>query len=99
MPEGVKDSVCLEAAGIVAGARNESYGHPADDFRLVGRLWAAALGRPSAIEPETVGLMMVLLKVARELRKPKRDNRVDIAGYAETLEMIAQREAADAAHG
>jgi len=33
---------------------------------------------------------MVGLKISREVNKPKRDNRVDGAGYFETLDMVRQ---------
>ena len=35
---------------------------------------------------------MVGVKISREANSPKRDNRVDGAGYFETLEMVRQYE-------
>ena len=37
---------------------------------------------------EDVAIAMILAKVSRESHAPKRDNAVDIAGYAETLQMV-----------
>lgn len=46
------------------------------------------------IDAHTVALMMVALKISRESRIPKRDNRVDMAGYAETADMVAPEQEA-----
>lgn len=78
------NSVLTEAEGLVHGDRNASYGHPLDDFRRTAKMWEAILG--IAIRPEQVGLCMIAVKLSRECHRPKRDNLVDIAGYAETVE-------------
>lgn len=83
------DGILKEAHSLVHGDRGENYGHPVDDFTRIGRMWAAILDMPD-VTPEQVGLCMIALKLSREANLPKRDNRVDIAGYAETLDMIAQ---------
>jgi hypothetical protein len=36
--------------------------------------------------------MMACVKMSREAFKPKRDNRVDAAGYIECADLIAQRQ-------
>ena len=43
------------------------------------------------MEPEQVPLCMIAVKISRECHEPKRDNMIDIAGYAETLDMTHQR--------
>lgn len=88
------ESAVQEAQRLVHGDRGANYGHPIDDFGRTGRLWAAILGLPEAVAPEMVGLCMAAVKISREVNKPSRDNRVDLAGYAETIEMIHQRRAA-----
>lgn len=85
------ESAACEAHRLVHGTRGADYGHPAEDFRRTGRMWAALLGVES-ITAQQVGLCMIALKLSRECHRPKRDNRVDIAGYAETLEMIQAAE-------
>jgi hypothetical protein len=42
----------------------------------------------SDIPPRTVALMMVGAKLSREMHSPGRDNLVDIAGYARTVELV-----------
>jgi hypothetical protein len=43
----------------------------------------------NAVLPATdIPIFQILVKVMREAERPKHDNRVDIAGYAETLEMV-----------
>ena len=83
------EPVTAEAGRLVHGARQGDYGHPAEDFARTGKMWAAILGL-NAVTPEQVGLCMVALKLSREVNKPKRDNRVDMAGYAETLQLVAE---------
>jgi hypothetical protein len=84
------ESVLEEAARIVAGDRAEAYGSPADHFARVGRAWSAILeahcGYPvDDLPPRIVGLMMISFKVDREANRSRRDNLVDIAGYAECV--------------
>lgn len=77
-------SILVESEKLVHGDRNDSYGHPLDDFKRTAKMWSAILG--IEIDPEQVGLCMIAVKLSRECHKPKRDNLVDIAGYAETVE-------------
>lgn len=85
--EVYKETALDEARRIVHGARVTAYGHPINNFTMIGRMWGAVL-KTTDIKPEIVGLMLALLKVAREVNKPQRDNRVDLMGYAETVEMV-----------
>lgn len=79
-------SVCKEAEKIVMGDRNEDYGDPKEEFERVARLWSAITD--SIIEAHHVPLCMIALKISREVHKHKRDNLVDICGYARTLELM-----------
>lgn len=87
-----EESVMHEAERLINGARQEDYGHPLDDFTKTGRMWGAILGLPD-IEPEKIGLMMVALKISRELNWHKRDNLVDGCGYFGTIELIKKERA------
>lgn len=82
-PDGHK-SVLTEAESLVHGQRNADYGHPLDDFTRTAALWSAILGH--AVTAEQVGLCMICVKLSRQVNAPKRDNMVDAAGYAETVQ-------------
>jgi len=81
-----KESILFEAHNLVHGVRGEDYGHPYEDFSRTAKIWSAILGVD--VTPEQVALCMIGVKISRECNKPKRDNRIDIAGYAETLDMV-----------
>ena len=80
------DSVLLEAQGLVHGDRQASYGHPLHDFSRTAMMWSAILG--TTVTAEQVGLCMCAVKISRQCNAPKRDNLVDLAGYAETVQMV-----------
>jgi hypothetical protein len=69
-----------EALRITKGDRNASYGPPDQDFQRTAAMWSAIKGVP--FEAREVALFMVALKLSRETHQRKRDNWVDIAGYA-----------------
>jgi hypothetical protein len=68
-----------EAGDLVAGERNESYGHPKDNHQVTAELWTTWLGL--RVTPRDVCIMMILLKISREHHTAKRDNLVDLIGY------------------
>lgn len=82
-------SIILDEAKKVVYERNATYGQPEDNFAITAELWSAYLG--VTIKPEDVGMMMILLKVAREKYQHKHDNLVDIAGYAECVARLNQK--------
>lgn len=75
-----REEVLAEAASIITGNREESYGKPEDSFSEIAQLWTWYVGKP--IYPGDVAKMMILLKIVRSGHTEKRDNYVDIAGYA-----------------
>ncbi len=85
-----KESILFEAHNLVHGDRGQDYGHPYEDFSRTAKIWSAILGQE--VTPAQVGLCMIAVKVSRECHKPKRDNLVDIAGYAETVRMVREYE-------
>lgn len=90
--ETTEKSILEEAEELTGGARQEQYGHPIVNFQNIADLWNTFINGKyeSWIEltPEDVGFLMVLVKVAREMHTPKKDNLVDGAGYFNTIQMI-----------
>jgi hypothetical protein len=85
------ETALQEAQRLVHGDRGQAYGHPIDDYTRTGRMWGAIQGVPD-IDPRICCLMMAAVKISREVNAPKRDNRVDLAGYAECAQMVAERQ-------
>lgn len=74
------EDVLEEALRITKGDRNAQYGPPDQDFRRTAQMWSALKG--VEFKPREVALFMIALKLSRETHQKKRDNWVDIAGYA-----------------
>lgn len=85
------ENIAAEAQRLVLGARQKDYGHPIDNYTMVGRMWGAFLGLPD-IDPRKAAHMMSLAKIAREGNAYKRDNLVDLIGYALVAQMIVDRQ-------
>jgi ribosomal protein S27E len=83
-------SILTEAETLVNGDRREAYGDPVQMGENIGKIWEVILG--VSVSPRQVQMCMIGLKLVRELNKPRRDNRVDIAGYAEILERVTEEE-------
>jgi hypothetical protein len=83
-------SICEIADHLVSSDRQSTYGHPYDNFKDIGRVWGMILDLPD-IDPEKVGLMMAGVKIAREKFLPKRDNLIDLCGYAKTVDLIQEK--------
>lgn len=60
--------------------RARMYGAPEDSFDKISKMWGAYKG--VEFSRNDVVIMMILLKVAREAFQHKRDNFIDIIGYA-----------------
>ena len=82
------ESILEEAQRITGngGERNDSYDHPFPNFSKIAEVWSVLLG--IKVTPAQVGLLMIGMKLVRENHKSKRDNLVDIAGYARTIERL-----------
>jgi hypothetical protein len=88
------ETILQEAQRLVHGDRGEQYGHPIFDLTRMADIGTALLRhklRPGArLEAEDAARLMVGTKLSREVFRPKRDNRVDAAGYAEVNDLIEQ---------
>jgi len=91
----VKDeSICAEADRLVSGARQGDYGHPLDNWTLTAEIADPIIKKTIAthgkMTAEGMLLVMQAVKIARELHVPKRDNRVDGAGYWKCEDMCLE---------
>lgn len=79
-----------KAKDIVTRERQDQYGSPENNFKLVADLWTTYIdeaimqnGMTVDLRPQDVAVMMMLLKIARiGTGADKEDNWIDIAGYA-----------------
>lgn len=85
-PEDILD----EAARVTRGDRQAAYGPPDQDFRRTAAMWSALKG--VAFSARDVAMFMIALKLSREIHQKKRDNAVDIAGYARCLSICQECE-------
>ena len=83
-------NILEEANKLTAEDRHNDYGHPHLDFTRTAALWSVLLN--TKVTARQVGLCMIALKLSRQFNKPKKDNLIDIAGYARTIEMIDEFE-------
>lgn len=83
------------AAKCVVGDREEDYGSPEQNFDRIAALYSIYLGIAD-ITAKDVAAMLALLKIARIASgHAKRDNWVDLAGYAACGGEIEASHAAD----
>lgn len=95
-----------EAKRCVCTDRNQQYGEPEDNFRIIAALWSVYLcarGFDEPLGPADVGAMMALFKLGRiATGGGKADNFIDLAGYAACAGEIStesERDAKDAKAG
>lgn len=72
------------------GERQRDYGHPLENHERIAAMWNIQLGKKlkEPITAREVALLMISLKLSREINTPKRDNLVDIAGYVNCIDAI-----------
>jgi hypothetical protein len=87
------DDILKEADALVHGTRNESYGHPIDDYSRVVDIFRMISG--VELHPEEGALFMVAVKLARlrhnyEAGIIHRDSLIDAAGYLWVFAQIVE---------
>ena len=84
-----------EADKLTSKDRRDTYDHPLPNHKRIADMWNAFIQNrkhPDAnLSPSDVCHMMILVKMMRDVFCPKRDNLVDIAGYARCIELIRER--------
>lgn len=83
-----QESVLDEAKRIQGGDRQKDYGHPSHDFQRIATMWNVLFSEfiedgELNLPPMAVAMGMAAVKLSRQANRPKRDNWVDIAGYAQ----------------
>lgn len=79
-------SILQEAENLINGDRAESYGDAKENFENIAKGWSVLFGKE--VTARQVGLAMAWLKICRENNNHKRDNLVDLAGYAALIERL-----------
>ncbi len=79
--------ILQQAHENIYGDREGTGGNPAYTLETIAEYWRVYLERKHsvlvALLPDDISTMMILLKIARLMRRPgHRDSLVDIAGYA-----------------
>ncbi len=85
-----EEDILEEAMRLTSGDRQASYGAPDQDFARTAKIWSALKG--VKFEPREVAMFMIALKLSRETHQRKRDNWVDIAGYARCGDICSRKE-------
>lgn len=75
---------CLEdAVKCICSDRNNQYGEPEDNFKIIADYWTTYLNGDRALTAQDVANMMILFKLGRlTVTNGTYDTYVDIAGYA-----------------
>ena len=82
------ETILEEAERVVNGPRRRDYDHPYYNFQRIADLWSVLFD--IEISSRAVAQAIILMKVARDMHSPKRDNLVDICGYARCIELVEE---------
>lgn len=81
----------LDEVKTILYERQGTYDKPENNFKRIADLWNAYLdNKPEKgqLTPQDVAMLMVLMKIAREVYQHKHDNLADLIGYAVCLESM-----------
>ena len=88
-----------EGLDLIGGARMKNYGVPGDNLNDIGAAWTPYVKRAIVkghLDGTDVALLMVLLKVIRQVGGYHRDSTTDICGYAALAETLNEPSAYEA---
>lgn len=83
-------SILKEAQDIRNGARAVDYGDAVVGFELIAQIASLLLGKE--VTAKECCTILIALKLSREAHAHKRDNLVDLCGYADILQLIHEKE-------
>ena len=90
MNEENKQSILQEADEIVNGSRQSDYGDANESFSRIATIASVMTGKE--LSPEDCCAVMMAVKLVRESFNHKRDNIVDLCGYAYIMNEIKESE-------
>ena len=85
-------SILQEAIEICGGDRKTDYGDAVENFDRIAEIFQAMTGR--FISAADCALVQMAVKISRERHAHKRDNLVDLCGYADIYHLIRERDLA-----
>ena len=85
--EGEK-SILAEAEEIVNGSRQADYGDAKESFTKVASVASVMTGKE--LSPDDCCAVLMAVKLVRESFAHKRDNLVDLCGYAEIMNRLKE---------
>lgn len=88
--ETTDKSILEEASEIRSGSRNSDYGEATENFKRIAQM--ASLITGSELTPKQCVAVHIATKLSREAYRHKRDNLVDLCGYADILQQINEKE-------
>lgn len=90
MEAQVNKSILEEASEIRSGSRNSDYGDATENFKRIAQMASLITGKE--IEAKTCVAVLMSVKLCREAYRHKRDNLIDLCGYADILQQINEKE-------
>lgn len=86
-----RQSILTEAETLINGPRRVSYGDAKESFVRLAKLFSEVLKQKltAPITPHESALLLVVLKLSREIGKPDRENRIDGSAYFELADQVA----------
>lgn len=79
-------NILEEANMITSQDRQKDYGNPKENFEHIAEVASAITGKN--FSAKEIVFVLIATKLCREKHKPKRDNRVDLAGYSWVLDVV-----------
>ncbi|MGN1216731.1 MAG: DUF6378 domain-containing protein [Phocaeicola sp.] len=86
--EDDKQSILDDAKTIIEGSRQSDYGDPVESFEKIAKTASMITGKD--LSPNECCAVLMAVKIVRESYRHKRDNLVDLCGYAEIMNEIQE---------